>query len=864
MLRIESTFRLGKSRKLRNISTRTCLVWALLGVVLLAGIFGALEAPVSSADQMDISNLPGGPTGDPSIDLSHGAVQTNFSLGGTIDGSSPAYNLKASYSSNVKGPVKTWIHDYQPGELGLGWTIEYPRIIRMNQGTGRRDDDKFVYYATGHGMQELKYLSSDGDFETYAFKSAYQPTTKIQRFVADDDSYWIVTMPNGVKYYYGGKWGIEDSDSYTDDFKQVCAHLQNEGRPAAGRCLSGGIEYGVQWGDWVGASQNPENQTNIEVAWNLSRVESITGKATTLSYINHIQDVGRQVGDLKPKAFSKSAYLYRVEQESGAKAVVVYCAMADGSTGSGPALDDEAEPASHDLVNTDTSTNHYVNICKAFPHLSYGEFADPHTESAEPDGFQERLKTVFIGGTVSFVAGSTIPKGQVALSYDFLAGDSNDMTKRILTGVQPQTYDAQQGLMLSLAPPTLFSYWGQDAGDGVSVGKSDFSKIFNDDTKAFYGAMKSITSSTGLTKTYTYQKQDLDISRELEVPSKIKNARSVLFSDSYIILVGADVNNGLTLEVVEWTPFGWDMTYTHSGGPGSHPGPLYRPYDMITMQRGFFAFVTADGKHIQVVSKHNSTKWNNVDPIELPGSSESTLSLLQNDADESKCVGLDRDWLVIQGCTEAIGDWIYSSQAWGIGDNSPIQSGSSDKCVSLHIPSDGLPFDFLLYADDSSCRLNFHMRDNGRISTFVSEPIHPVPTDYCVTYDAHLNAIGMRPCSDGDDGQVWHVPNFPAGAVSGLRSTPAALSVLYRDSSSDELNVGLLAYSTDSARGTWKKTLDLKELSSGNGSGGRRAIAVTTNRIGVALMDKDYNVTAQVFHYDPRGETWSHSNGSQH
>ena len=875
---VASTFSFGRLRDLRQISIKPGLIWAMLMVILLVGVSGIFNAASTSAESMQISHLPGGPTGDPTIDLSHGAVQSNFSLGGTMDGSSPAYSLHASYSSNVKGPIKTWIHDYQAGELGLGWTMEHPRIIRLNQGTGRIDDDKFVYYATGHGMQELKYVSSDGDFETHAFKSAYQPTTKIQRFVGDDDSYWIVTMPNGVKYYYGGKWGIEDPDSYTDDFKQVCAHLQKE-TPAAGRCQSGGIEYGVQWGDWVGASQNPKNQTNIEVAWNLSRIESITGKATTLSYINHIQDVGRQVGDLKPKAFSKSAYLYRVEQESGAKTVVVYCAMTDGSKGNGPALDDEAEPASHDLVNTDTSKDHYANICTAFPHLSYGEFADPHTESAEPDGYQERLKTVFIGGTVSFVAGSAIPKGQVALSYDFLASDSDEMVKRILTGVQPQTYDEEQGLMLSLAPPTLFSYWGEDADDGVSVGQSNFSAIYSADTKAFYGAMKSITSSTGLTKTYTYQQQDLDISRELEVPSKIKNARSVLFSDGYIILVGADVNNGLTLEVVEWTPLGWDITYTHSGEAGSHPGLFYRPYDMITMQRGFFAFVKADGKHIQVVSKNNSTKWNNIDPIELPGSSESTPRLLQTDTDESKCVGLDISGLLIaQNCTEAIGDWIYSIQAWSVEDNSPIRSGYSDQCVARGLPAqDSVPeglagFVFVLYVDGFSCDESFRVRDDGQISTYLRYPdVFSELVEFCVTYDPDRGTlteegitthIGLARCSDGSDNQTWPFLNFPAGAVSGLRSTPSTLSVLYRDPSSDKLNVGLLAYSTNNAVGTWDKTLDVAELSGGRGSDSRRAIAVTTNRIGVALMDKHHNVTGQVFRYDSREKTWSHSNAA--
>ena len=160
----------GSIRRNLNVNPRTGLVLALFLALILAAFPGDSGVSSATASQLEsenfanvgasdadikIDNLPGGPTGDPSIDMSHGAVQTNFSLEGTLDNSSPAYSLTASYSSNVKDPVKTQLLDYQAGELGLGWAMEHPRIIRLNQGTGREDDDKFVYYAPGHGMQEL-------------------------------------------------------------------------------------------------------------------------------------------------------------------------------------------------------------------------------------------------------------------------------------------------------------------------------------------------------------------------------------------------------------------------------------------------------------------------------------------------------------------------------------------------------------------------------------------------------------------------------------------------------------------------------------------------------------------------------------
>ena len=624
----------GSIRHSLSVSPRTGLVWAsFLVLVLVAFLGGSTASPATanqvggenfaSADARDttmlISNLPGGPTGDPTIDLSHGTVQTSFSLGGTVDNSSPAYKIQATYSSNVMVPVKAGIGDYQVGELGLGWANEHHRIVRMNKGTGRKSDDTFVYYTAGRVVQRLKYVSTHGDFETYTFEGTYQPTSKIQRFVGAGDSYWIVTDPQGLKHYYGGKWGSENPSNYSDDFKQVCAHLQVSSNPAAGRCHSGPIEYGVQWGDWVGTSQNPKNQTNIEVAWNLSRIVSITGQVTTLSYINDIQDVGRQVGDVKPKAFSRSSYLYRVQQESGAKTVLAYCAMELNTAKAGPTLDDEAQAAQH--TSTDTGIageDHYSPLCTGAAHLAYGDYVDPHIEAAEPDGYQERMKRVYIAGAISFVAGNVNPQGQTKLTYDFLgsANGGSAMTKRILTAIQRQTYNTQTGEMVSTAPPTLFTYWGQDQNDGVSTSETDFRQIFHQETGAFYGAIKSTTSPTGLTKTYTYTKQDLGVPRDFDVPSRIKNARSALFSDGYILLVGADSKDKFTVEAVEWTPRGWAITYWYNDGNYAHED--FDPYRMMTMQSTFFAFPIGDSEKIQIVSKNRTSKWQELPPLDVP------------------------------------------------------------------------------------------------------------------------------------------------------------------------------------------------------------------------------------------------------
>ena len=101
MLGIALTFSFGRARNLCQISIKPGLIWAMLMVVLLVGVSGIFNAPSISAESMQIGNLSGGPIGDPSIDLSHGAVQTNFSLGGTLDNSSPAYMLKSESTDGM-------------------------------------------------------------------------------------------------------------------------------------------------------------------------------------------------------------------------------------------------------------------------------------------------------------------------------------------------------------------------------------------------------------------------------------------------------------------------------------------------------------------------------------------------------------------------------------------------------------------------------------------------------------------------------------------------------------------------------------------------------------------------------------------
>ena len=553
------------------------------------------------------TNLPGG-VEDPNVARSSGKVLLNLPLGSLEDGSSPHYTLKAHYNSNVENNVKIWNRDFQASDLGLGWTIPKGRIVRFTQETGNEEDDTFFYTApNGSQTVRLKYKGvdpNDSSVRIYSIENRYTPALIIEhhssnRLSKDQHSYWRVLHGDGSIAYYGGDWGKE-GNSKSHEYNEVCGHISNGGHAeaAVASCLSGPVEMGVRWGNWIGPSYEATKQEQFEVAWHLSAIEDVLGNQTTFSYIQHLQNVG---DDASAKSFGKQAYLYRVQQSSGNKLVLRYCPRAKGDSGSPSGNGPGPSSGGGESYLVDPS------VCPG-AEQEYVEFFDPWQLNEEPDGYQERYSTLYLGAVDHRVdptnTNLTIPTTRFQFGHEFLTvKDEAEMAKRILTSVTPLVYDTTLQKVVETAPATLYSYWGQDADDGVSVGVDTVANIFKGENGALYGSLKSITSSQGGTKHYAYQENILEVPRHLLVEDfEGKGTQFPLFGPGYTLIVGKQQrNNNLLINGYRWTQSGWKKQQVYKGGP--YPDN-YNPFKMVAMQRDFIAFVHSDRKTVSYVTNN--------------------------------------------------------------------------------------------------------------------------------------------------------------------------------------------------------------------------------------------------------------------
>ena len=149
-------------------------------------------------------------------------------------------SVVASYQSNVKNMVESSNREYESSTLGLGWSIEVPRIVVKNRLVKESFDSSFYLVAEG-GIYPLYRLGTEGD--AISFYSVEHPYWKFYFFNAPKKSRWEIHKENGTVWVYGG----DDS----------------------------AIETRIHWDNWVGAaSSNGGEAFPVDAGEELSVSES--------------------------------------------------------------------------------------------------------------------------------------------------------------------------------------------------------------------------------------------------------------------------------------------------------------------------------------------------------------------------------------------------------------------------------------------------------------------------------------------------------------------------------------------------------------------------------------------------------------
>jgi len=375
-------------------------------------------------------------------------------------------NVSLLYSSNVQNIVDTWNVETPTGILGLGWSMDYERIIVDHKNTGNRDDDDF-YLIAGGASNLLVRTGTDGSANVYETQNCQ--FWKIRYYPADEK--WEITRENGITYVYGDQTNHPTT-----------------------------VQWGVKWNNWIGSSSLTTGQQQFAIGWNISRIYDNWGNQVLFEYENIEEAVGFttnnetltldlnesddffiyssqtveitghlnegeiiSVGDYPGGSNIKTIIApyddYDVDGSFVGNANTTYYVRLDEGFES-PSGESLSEAHFHYTTHVGSSNIHTkASYLKKITDIygrtvdfnydeKYGalnpdpngkiEYEDSHSELAEPDAYQEKYETRCLDNIEVFNTDAE-KLFTIQLSYDFFG--SGDLTKRLLTEVTHKNPD---------------------------------------------------------------------------------------------------------------------------------------------------------------------------------------------------------------------------------------------------------------------------------------------------------------------------------------------------------------------------------------------------------------------------------------
>jgi hypothetical protein len=198
-------------------------------------------------------------------------------------------NVSISSNSNIQNIVDTWNVAAPTGILGLGWSMDYEKIIIDHKNTGSRFDDDF--YLIAGGASNLLVRTGASTDAIYQYETKNYQLWKIRFYPTDER--WEITRENGVKYIYGGGIGFDGNGQRTS--------VRNT------------VQWGVKWGNWIGSSSVTTGQSQFAIAWNLSQIENTWGDNITFEYT----PVEQYVGSTSGRKHTVASYLKKITDTFG-------------------------------------------------------------------------------------------------------------------------------------------------------------------------------------------------------------------------------------------------------------------------------------------------------------------------------------------------------------------------------------------------------------------------------------------------------------------------------------------------------------------------------------------------------------------
>ncbi len=553
-------------------------------------------APPIRAPQFDHAQAGGV---DDSVNLFRGDVnltQSLFTLPGRFDGQGLDVEVSLLYSSNVIGQADVWNRDAPTGTVGMGWSPPLTSITLESSGAGavsrsyayagdpliRELDTPFLFAlsaataAPAVGPVPASLVSAFAE-RGLALDSGATLAAAGDRWTIDDDAlqqqFTLRPRDGGWAVHDGGeafqrksyqfwkilyyprweRWAVTDPAGVVSSFGGSAAVGSG---PRSSRGNS--VEWAVGWTSptgalrWSGASQVTEGQRQYGRAWCLESRTSLWGDVVRFSY-----DVVEQAVGSGGLPYTKACYLASITDVFGRTARFTYAEKLWS--------DDDGSPR---------------------------EYCDPHRAipSDEPGAYQDRYETRYLQavavhdtqGAAIFSIDLTYSVANVTTSSGRLRGDTY---KRFLTSLVFRNADGDA------QPPLQFDY-DLDPSSGGNR-----------------GALRSMTSMEGVVRTWSYQRQELDLCQRSVVvrrPSTFSSNSQprVWFGSDYAVALWYDsTRDQLALEVLAW--YGRWISWLPSSGPIIHSGDLDLSSLEVVAAEGYFAvtFSSSDARQILLYAR---------------------------------------------------------------------------------------------------------------------------------------------------------------------------------------------------------------------------------------------------------------------
>jgi hypothetical protein len=251
--------------------------------LILIAVFRVFDAGAQSTYVTDTKATNDGSKLSTNIDIQSvgqsvnqftGDVALTYPLFELADRHGLKVSVALSYSSNIHPVVGRDNHVAPTGWVGLGWTLDFGRIINQHNGTVSTDDDEyFIQGSLGNGR-----LISTGNIITLFGNPCQEYRLENSYFTrvgfASAINQWFCLLADGTIYSYQGTRNLR------------------------------------AWNNWIGESKYAST-LSLTTGWDLKYVENIYGDKITFEY----EIVSESLPD--GSSFTKACYPKKIISSSG-------------------------------------------------------------------------------------------------------------------------------------------------------------------------------------------------------------------------------------------------------------------------------------------------------------------------------------------------------------------------------------------------------------------------------------------------------------------------------------------------------------------------------------------------------------------